>query len=124
MREIKFRVWDVSDKKMFDADYYHQFYRTSEYGGLHDWLNPNKNDYIVMQYIGMKDIDGEEIYEEDILKTPDEPPLEICVCKYMNGRFVLCNDLHKSQFDLWSAGRAKIVGNIYENPELVERLEE
>ena len=70
MREIKFRAWDTTDKKMYydglfiglDGDY-----------SFNPDLMPKKYNplgFEVMQYTGLKDKNGKEIYCSDLIKTP------------------------------------------------------
>ena len=127
MREIKFRGYDKFDKRWV-------------YGyGLHQsiFIDGSSNAYVTAgirevfivdkesagQYTGCKDANGNEIYEGDILK-----------CKLYNGdyeNYVIVWDEEDACFDafnkdksnfmvtsIWTA--SEIIGNIYENPELLE----
>jgi uncharacterized phage protein (TIGR01671 family) len=58
MREIKFRVWNIVEKGMFDI--------TDSQWPLKTWVSRPDN-FVVMQYTGLKDKDGKEIYEGDIV---------------------------------------------------------
>jgi uncharacterized phage protein (TIGR01671 family) len=57
MREIKFRAWDASTKQMFE--------NVQNSNGFDSWLH--QPDCTVMQYTGLKDKNGKEIYEGDIV---------------------------------------------------------
>ena len=73
-REIKFRIWDVENKEMLkvqELDFEPTFYggriaiRPDQYNDYFD-----TEDMILMQYTGLHDKNGKEIYEGDILKVP------------------------------------------------------
>jgi hypothetical protein len=112
MREIKFRAWD--GKKML-------------YGVL-PWNNSaviamfsgNRNVITVKtttQYTGLKDMRSTDIYEGDIchFKNIYEGEYTNVIVYYKNG-FYLDNGLHSN----WDAEYCEVIGNIYENPELLE----
>lgn len=97
----------------------------------HEWLGmkydvPHNYNNSVMQYTGITDMEGKEIYEGDIVRTGDE----IGEVQYddQQGAFIILlypnNKKQKSGcFNLASTfpSPAKyIIGNIYENPELVK----
>jgi len=122
MRNIKYRVWD-------------QRYRKMEY--LEDWrfLSPWMTDTerpIFMQYTGLKDKEGKEIYEGDIIKCITkqhgwphkgkveyvEPSFKINVGKEPSIREGEENDYYT---DFYNNENFEIIGNIYENPELIKQ---
>lgn len=118
MREIKFRVWSKHTKKMF----YEGFY-ISQNGDLfqNDSLDyKNKDSFEVMQYTGLKDKNGKDIYERDILKVTTVRgdtrwQMEV---DFENGCFALKEgpELWKLKYDY---PNHEVIGNIYENPELL-----
>ena len=126
MREIKFRVW-VKDEihGIEEKMYYCDEMEHHACGILFSGPIPcfDIKDCKVMQYTGLKDSKGKEIYEGDILKYFKHT---VVVC-FANAHFMVCagsNPYDTYHEDLWKAkGRSKIeiIGNIYENPELLEK---
>ena len=85
-----------------------------------------------MQYTGLKDKNGKEIYEGDVVTIPNWSPAEYQIV-FIEGAFCLSALKKSDAFDIGgfvadihyvqSGGkgpRAEIIGNIYENPELLE----
>lgn len=98
MREFKFRAWQRENDPEIP-------------------IVPDREDCILMQYTGIKDKNGKEIYEGDILKYETGYMDSVT---YEDGCFMTtgnssCDYLH------CSVGRYHpvVVGNIYENPELL-----
>ena len=123
MREIKFRAWLVEEKTMYP---WHSefFYDTSPVTSYSGSLEENEN-VLLMQYTGLKDKNGVEVYEGDILK--DECGF-YGVVKYgshtdsdmreeLTGFYIQVDD---NQWHLGANCDYKVAGNIYENPELLE----
>jgi len=105
MREIKFRVWDIRNNEMIYGA--HESYHWHGYLGLPEY-------YELMQYTGLKDKNGKEIYEGDILKNQVS---ELSVVKWQG---IGWNPFVDSMIDHYKSYRFEIIGNIYENPELLE----
>lgn len=109
MREIKFRAWD--GEAMISPDYIDR----DGYGHWKANSIPNSNNKL-MQFTGLIDMDNKEIYEGDIVKVFNTitgsvaPPKRIT----WNSETARFNGL-----SLGTSRVMKVVGNIYENPELV-----
>lgn len=120
-REIKFRLWDTQfNRMMFPyaialVDYTEN--GTKQYHDVH-YTNMNMcmdpEDGILMQYTGLKDKNGKEIYEGDIVLYCFRKTLFEAEVKFIEGRFSPVSGLHSDNYE--------VIGNIYENPELVEKL--
>jgi uncharacterized phage protein (TIGR01671 family) len=119
MREIKFRAWDNGNKEMahwgigFDDV-------SSEISvrSVKDTISLSSERYVFMQYTGLKDKNGKEIYEGDIMtSTIGERSVHISKVVWMNGGFyafgILIGGLHKYEFE--------IIGNIYQDSHLLNK---
>ncbi|MFR1315354.1 MAG: YopX family protein [Clostridium perfringens] len=143
-RDIKFRIYDTDEKEMFyqeDIDYIDFFtgivFIREEDG--YDYLIDSRSDGKLMQYTGLKDKNGKEIYEGDILrcKCLKKCKLDSCaekVIQYKNsliewwesrcnlgyrlrdskGKTMMIKPTHLNTMEV------EVIGNIYENPELLE----
>jgi uncharacterized phage protein (TIGR01671 family) len=128
MREIKFRAIRKRDKRLIWPIAIYQS------GGdpVVEWLGPTGttelsstpgNDVWLMQYTGLKDANGREIYEGDIVayRTPMTESgkwvTERREVAFRNGSFVLL--LSDSSWRGFTAESLIILGNIYENSELL-----
>lgn len=121
MREFKFRAWDKKAKKMVYVSSV-TFWVGSKIIGLGASLLQKRlgweEDFEIMQYTGLKDKNGKEIYEGDI-----------CVCKYNNrvdsikwdhGKWQFSSEDCLECFNAAPALKLEVIGNIYENPDLIK----
>ncbi len=131
VREIKFRAWDEENKRWYkDSDcvlefdgFITQINIVGEYDGDLFYSFDNKKGLILVQYIGLKDKNGKEIYESDIVKYRQrnlnnafggkgEPWEEnIRVVEWFNNGWTIPQGFVKD---------IEVIGNKYSNPELLE----
>lgn len=115
MRKIKFRVWDNQNNnwlinqriedhpvELLYSD--HKFYLKHSLDNL--------DNYVMQQYTGLKDKSGKEIYEGDIMTFENQEG----VWKDQVGR----NIEVKYPFICGNAHLGEVIGNIFENPELLQ----
>lgn len=119
MREIKFRAWDTDQKLILEMPLETNF-------GLSRFFGFLSNDDVVMQYTGLKDVHGKEIYEGDIVKFSYGIPGRqvIAPIEFIDGAFYAITKGHNPEKCLVSElyehiGEFEIIGNVYENPELI-----
>lgn len=139
MREIKFRAWDKDDKVMFVPNNICHTSSGIEYtrelsDGINIkryWQGESPNNVFLMQYTGLKDVNGKEIYEGDIIKWGhingyEENPHRIAIVEFNPDIQFNCINLEfifrYGCFNYQNTDEAvEVIGNIYENPELIER---
>lgn len=121
MREIKFRAWDKIEGKMWNPIVGHDgvLMASNQLGG---YVSFPVNQDPLMQYTGLKDKNGKEIYEGDIVK----PEYHDMPCEVKFGRcwFYLDGDFDVKSDDLlgnYTDNNIEVIGNIVENPELLEK---
>ena len=138
MREIKFRAWDKNFKTMYYSDHGYEYpgyidlyngeweIRTVFESGDHGGDIPIKESDL-MQYTGLKDKNGKEIYEGDLVKHNHSifeiKWSDIMVC--FIGRIINDKGMNWRDGDWFRRLRKhiKVIGNIYENPELLEKFD-
>lgn len=107
MRELKFRAWDTHNKLMFDAI-------------VLDLRRYNKEQYEIMQFTGLKDKNGREIFEGDVVRTKWGG---LGAVEFVDGsfHFMFENSHVKRQVNEHEANEreTEVIGNIYENPDLL-----
>ena len=126
MRTIKFRFWNPPSKA---------FVEQYKYKGLVDELFEQDNMLIPSQYTEMKDCNGKEIWEGDIIEferplTKKDSKKFTAIISYANAAYLVMaktsdaegtlaymwlHDLSKEIYN-W---KIKVIGNTFENPELL-----
>ena len=118
-REIKFRAWDKRHNSM---EYINDLYWFEE-NGIHDF---NDDNYIFMQNTGLKDKNGREIYDSDIVKVTWGSGKIVCYeVKYCEslGYHYLRDTKNKEDDDIiciYDYSQMDVIGNVFDNPELLK----
>jgi len=136
-REIKFRVWTVIEERMFVVDtlyfdkgligLYAEYKDETKISGKFGIASPDN--YVLMQYTGLKDKNGKEIYEGDIVKIDwdnheyvKDRLYEVkyfeCVAAFQLGNLLSNGDSGADdiiEFELETNEHLEKIGNIYEN---------
>ena len=138
MRKFKFRIWDKIGKKMYFVDH-GDIMRDGDEFEWSPWVfvvkNPRVEDYIFMQYTGLNDKNGKEIYDGDLVRVPT-----MSCAEDDYGLYDLFEVIWSMKYGAW-CGYSKewiesgtddciisyefddndmeVIGNIYENPDLL-----
>jgi len=113
MREIKFRAWEPLERKIIPWEKL-WVYDGKLLSGVFGQFQ--RSGGVLMQYTDLHDKNGKEIYEGDIVQLKDEQ-WEV---KWSDGGFIL---------DAWDvinehyARQLKVIGNIYESPEILKEVQ-
>jgi len=114
MREIKFRAWRNSEEKFEKEMVYFELLDNDEnyvMGGFIRDKDP------IMQFTGLKDKNGKEIYEGDVRNGVQE----VTIVK-MPEIYERNPEYFTSNEDMIREEKWEVIGNIYENPELLKEV--
>lgn len=135
MREIKFRAWDKKKNDWFDDEgyLYIELNGNINFGWNGEVMDDYADRIILMQYTGLKDKKGVEIYEGDILKRTyldgmfgrthigevvyDKEYTRYVISKPRKYTEPKTEDIRNISSD---RSTYKVIGNIHNNPELLE----
>ena len=121
-REIKFRAWNKKEEYMEIVDDLQMFSNDLSIGIPSKDYFLRKDDVELMQYTGLHDKNGKEIYEGDIVKVTYKNETEIFEVRYdeENTCFrMYYEDLKFLDFAIEEVDLYEVIGNIYDNPELL-----
>lgn len=120
-KEIKFRAWDGEDM------YIPEIQENEQGENINDWFTSFRN-VTLMQYTGLKDKNGKEIYEGDVVEYL-ERGMKNCVgigqVTWNKDGWNVEGFYDGSQDEPGRAfsenAQLEIIGNVWENPELIEK---
>ncbi len=127
-REIKFRAWDKINNKMCPIAGI-SFTNKDTWLRINDKqiMGANFSEIEIMQYAGLKDKNDKEIYEGDIINiinnsVDEEDGYFIAKYDIETARYILSGNGLVYDFDNTYTNECEIIGNIYENPELLKEV--
>lgn len=119
MESAKFRAWSIKEKRMIK-------WRELQFHNLRNVLNkPEKCGLKLMQYTGKRDTKQDEIYTGDIFEIDEGLSGQVYVIEWKLGGFqvFMYSDKFKRLSEFYineiDTSCVRIIGNIYENPELI-----
>ena len=127
-REIKYRAWIEKgcESKMGEAtsinldEGYINYIVCNEQNEIEIIGLAYFDEYVLLQYTGLKDKNGKEIYEGDLVKILDNVNETICEVRFEYGGYILKNGDLREELLYLEERFMEVVGNIYENKNLLE----
>lgn len=120
----KFRAWDKTYKKMYEVDEIHWDCGEFDFIGDAITFKRGADEVELMQSTGLKDKNGKEVFVGDVIKCTRGCPHEVYLEKEYGGKYIggMPAVYLKGLLEGYAwTGSEEILGNIYENTELLEK---
>lgn len=134
MREIKFRAWDKEKEKMLtgmnqygadEPDFNKAHSSAGAFTRLWEALArfAESDRFILMQYTGLKDKNGKELYEGDVVKWNAVNTNFISTIEWWKGRdrWIIRNNKYDIGALMVAHKKCEIIGNIYQDKHLLDK---
>jgi len=125
MRQIKFRAWDKKTKEYFHISELWNSGTNPECFNFDGWTDNfgdegRLKDIVIEQFTGLTDVNGKDIYDGDIVRCKNEYQGTDYTGKVMffNGGFCVWTGGFRNY--VWEDMIPEIIGNVHENPKLLE----
>lgn len=128
-RTIKFRVWDNVQKVMFHADKMTihsnciDLLYSDEHTEENNWGNMGDKEPVIMQYTGLNDKKGKEIYEGDIIEWRNGALSGTSSISRQRGHFQMDDYFMEDNAMInqkFFETQTEVIGNLHQHPELLE----
>ncbi|HFR3264636.1 hypothetical protein HO520_08400 [Streptococcus suis] len=115
----KFRAWDTFDEDMVNDIFFS--WQDCGYESLNECLSDER--WKFMQFTGKMDSTGQvEVYAGDILYYPDQDEDNYGIIKFDEDTLAFVLDNGYERFVYGDYGMGKVIGNIYQNKDLVDYI--
>lgn len=120
-RQMMSKVWKITEEDDGGVEICSDGFKD----GVHSFVYDEPvSDLKLMQSTGLTDKNGVEIFEGDVVIIPDYDDFPRMVVKYVQGTYCLFEDDNCLEALTDYYEDSEVIGNIYENPELVEEAQE
>lgn len=127
MREILFKAKRLDDGKWVEGYYQKRkdIFENDEHlifccKGYHVWEYAKIDQKTLCQYTGLTDKNGNKIWENDVVEIPSEDENFKLEWQDDTAQFVMSGDSFVVTFDNYWSHEVEVIGNIFDNPELLE----